>query len=104
MSKPIITKLKVIHCPACGQPINAPLEACIRTSTDNPHAPILFIQCSDCGRTRQMQVHALPLPIDHANVVFSAVIQLLAVEFLNEKRIRIEPAYVDTAAPPTHNS
>ncbi len=59
MSKTIVTKLKIIHCP-------------------------------DCGRTRQMQVHSLPLPIDHANVVFSAVIQLLAVEFLTDKPIKIE--------------
>ncbi|HOH98812.1 MAG TPA: hypothetical protein PL188_10975 [Candidatus Cloacimonadota bacterium] len=95
--------LEIIHCPDCSKAINAPLEACFLTSTDNPYAPILFIQCSDCGRTRQMQVHALPLPIDHANVVFSAVIQLLAVEFLNEKRISIESAYVDSVAPPTPN-
>jgi len=104
MSKPIVSKLKIIHCPECYNAINAPLETRILTSTDNPYAPILFIQCPDCGRSRQMQVHALPLPIDHANVVFSAVIQLLAVEFLNEKRISIESAYKDTAAPPTLNA
>jgi hypothetical protein len=41
-----------------------------------------------------MQVHALPLPIDHANVVFSAVIQLLAVSFLNDKPIKIEEVFI----------
>lgn len=94
MSKPIITKLKVFHCPDCGKAINAPLEACFRASTDNPHAPIFLLKCPDCGRIKQMQVHALPLPIDHANVVFSAVIQLLAVSFLNDKPIKIEEVFI----------
>jgi len=89
MSKTILTKLKIIHCPDCGKTINAPMEACIRPSRD-PHAPIFVLKCPDCGRKRQMMVHALPLCIDHANVVFSAVIQLLAVEFLTDKPIKIE--------------
>lgn len=104
MSKPIITKLKIIHCPHCGESINAPLATRIRHSTHDPQGPILSLKCPTCSHEKHLQAHVLPLPIDHAIVVFSAVIQLLAVEFLNEKRIRIEPAYLDTAAPPTLNS
>jgi RNase P subunit RPR2 len=91
--------IEIIHCPKCDMHINVMDNAFICHSTNDPQAPTLFIACPSCGYEKRLQAHVLPLPCEHAAVAFNAVIQLLAVAFANEKRIRIEPAYDVSAAP-----